>query len=50
MIILGIDPGLATMGWGVISYDGVKARLVDYGALITPPDVLRSYFFLKQIL
>ena len=39
MIILGIDPGLATMGWGVISYDGVKPRLVDYGALITPPDM-----------
>ena len=39
MIILGIDPGLATMGWGVISYDGIKPRLVDYGALITPPDM-----------
>ena len=39
MTILGIDPGLATMGWGVISYDGVKPRLIDYGALITPPDM-----------
>lgn len=36
MIILGIDPGLATMGYGVISYDGTKARPVDYGALLTP--------------
>lgn len=36
MVILGIDPGLATMGYGVISYDGVRVRPVDYGALITP--------------
>ena len=24
MIILGIDPGLAIVGWGVIEYDGVN--------------------------
>ena len=35
MTILGIDPGLATMGWGAISFDGVKPRILDYGALIT---------------
>lgn len=40
MIVLGIDPGLATMGYGVISYDGVKCKIVDYGALITPPKML----------
>ena len=39
MTILGIDPGLATMGWGAISYDGVKPKILDYGALITPPDM-----------
>lgn len=39
MTILGIDPGLATMGWGAISYDGVKPRILDYGVLITPPDM-----------
>ena len=39
MTILGIDPGLATMGWGAISYDGVKPQILDYGALITPPDM-----------
>lgn len=37
MTILGIDPGLASMGWGVIDYDSVKPRIVDYGVLITPP-------------
>ncbi|MGI5885381.1 MAG: crossover junction endodeoxyribonuclease RuvC [Candidatus Spyradocola sp.] len=39
MTILGIDPGLATMGWGAIHYDGVKPRIVDYGALTTPADM-----------
>ncbi len=37
MRILGIDPGLATMGWGVIESDGYKERLVQYGAVITDP-------------
>ena len=35
--ILGIDPGLATMGWGVIETDGYRSRLVQYGAIITYP-------------
>ncbi|MBQ8952735.1 MAG: crossover junction endodeoxyribonuclease RuvC [Clostridia bacterium] len=37
MRILGIDPGLGTMGWGVIETDGVKHRLVQYGAILTQP-------------
>ena len=37
MRILGIDPGLATMGWGVIETDGYRLRLINYGALITYP-------------
>ncbi len=49
MIILGIDPGLATMGWGVIETDGHKHRLLQYGTLGTPagqpiPIRLRSIF------
>ena len=39
MIILGIDPGLATMGWGVVDTDGRKNTLVQAGAVITPPDM-----------
>jgi len=35
--ILGIDPGLATLGWGVIETDGYRERLVQYGAIITYP-------------
>lgn len=37
MIILGIDPGLATLGWGVIESDGNRHRLLQYGTLGTPP-------------
>ena len=36
MRILGIDPGLATIGWGVIDTTGVKHKAVAYGAITTP--------------
>lgn len=36
MIILGIDPGIATVGWGVIEYSGNKFGECDYGAILTP--------------
>ena len=35
MIILGVDPGLATVGWGVIQTDGNRHRLLQYGTLNT---------------
>src|SRR5918911_3266678 len=35
-IILGIDPGTATMGWGVVREDGNKLRYVQHGAIVTP--------------
>ena len=37
MRILGIDPGLATLGWGVIESDGYRERLIQYGTIITYP-------------
>ena len=37
MRILGIDPGLATLGWGVIEAEGSRIRLVQYGTLDTYP-------------
>ena len=37
MRILGIDPGLATLGWGVIEAEGSRYRLVQYGTLDTYP-------------
>lgn len=39
MRILGIDPGTATLGWGVIDHQGSTTRPVAYGALLTAPDV-----------
>ena len=39
MIILGIDPGLATMGYGVIEKKlNGDAVAVDYGVVLTPKD------------
>ena len=39
MIILGIDPGTATMGYGIVERRGGSLRAVDYGALTTSPDL-----------
>ena len=35
MIILGIDPGLATLGYGVIEAEGGKYRLIQFGTVST---------------
>jgi crossover junction endodeoxyribonuclease RuvC len=35
MIILGIDPGYAIIGWGVLEYKANKFRVIDYGAITT---------------
>ncbi|MBU4331756.1 crossover junction endodeoxyribonuclease RuvC [Patescibacteria group bacterium] len=34
-IILGIDPGIATTGWGVIRTEKNDVKLVNYGCIIT---------------
>ncbi|MDO4865056.1 MAG: crossover junction endodeoxyribonuclease RuvC [Clostridia bacterium] len=49
MIILGIDPGLATLGYGVIEVNNDKRRLIQFGTLTTPagqpmPQRLRAIF------
>ena len=36
MVILGIDPGYATIGYGVIDTSGNKSKAVDYGVITTP--------------
>lgn len=39
MIIVGFDPGLATLGYGVIRKDDKrKPEMVDYGVVLTPKD------------
>ena len=38
MRILGVDPGYALLGYGVVEADGVKLTPVDYGVIETRPD------------
>ncbi len=38
MIILGIDPGLANTGWGVVEHVGSGFRCLAYGCVTTSPD------------
>jgi crossover junction endodeoxyribonuclease RuvC len=38
VIILGIDPGTAAMGWGVVESRSGRLRMVDAGCLTTKPD------------
>ena len=38
MIILGIDPGYAIVGWGVVEYSHSRFRVLGYGAITTEAD------------
>jgi crossover junction endodeoxyribonuclease RuvC len=38
MIVLGIDPGTAAMGWGVVESKSGNLRMIDAGCLTTKPD------------
>jgi len=38
MIILGIDPGLAIVGFGVLEKDKNKVSVIDYGVITTPKE------------
>lgn len=39
MIILGIDPGFAIVGWGVIEYNGSRFKVLGYGSVETPAHI-----------
>lgn len=39
MRILGIDPGYATIGYGIIEYDNFHFKTIAYGAVTTTPDM-----------
>ncbi|MCK5660793.1 MAG: crossover junction endodeoxyribonuclease RuvC [Methanosarcinales archaeon] len=38
MIVLGIDPGLATVGFGIIEVNAKTVKPVSYGCIRTEPD------------
>lgn len=50
MIILGIDPGLAIVGWGVIESDRGNIRPIAYGAITTPAhtDIEKRLLIIKN--
>ena len=48
MIILGIDPGLAIVGWGIVEYKASRFRTVAYGSVQTPAG-MKTEERLKQI-
>lgn len=37
MLILGIDPGTATTGYGIVEKNGDRVKAVAFGAIITSP-------------
>ena len=39
MRVIGIDPGYAIVGYGILEYSGSDFRLLEYGAVTTPPDM-----------
>jgi len=40
MVILGIDPGIATVGFGIIEAEGARLRHIRHGVITTPPGKL----------
>lgn len=42
MRILGIDPGTAIVGWGIVDYDKNNLKLIDYGTILTSKDLEMS--------
>ena len=48
--ILGIDPGLAGTGWGVLDDIDGKVKYIDHGVIVTKADSTRScrLFFILQ--
>ena len=39
MRIIGIDPGYAIVGFGILEYNRAQFQVVDYGAVTTPADM-----------
>ena len=52
MIILGIDPGTAIVGWGIIDKQGNRYKTIDFGCITTNPkdeDWLRLELIYNEI-
>jgi len=47
MIIMGIDPGTAIVGYGIIDYKSCKYKVLDYGCIYTDKDMPMTKRLLK---
>ena len=47
MVILGIDPGYAIVGYGVVNYNANRFAVVEYGAVTTEAGELFSSRLIK---
>jgi len=50
--IIGIDPGLASAGWGIVECKGGKLRYVDHGSIKTKagvPQAERLFFIMESL-
>ena len=56
MIILGIDPGYAILGYGVLETQGMQLRTIDYGVIETragepfPERLEKLYLGVRQLI
>lgn len=56
MIILGIDPGLANTGYGLVRYEKKKIELIDYGCVLTYKKdtfslrIKKIYYIIKELM
>ncbi|MDR2071238.1 MAG: crossover junction endodeoxyribonuclease RuvC, partial [Treponema sp.] len=49
--IIGVDPGLAASGWGVIEFDNLRLRYIAHGCIETKADcprVERLFFIYRE--
>ena len=49
MRVLGIDPGYAIVGWGVVEYISNRFAPIGYGAVITEKDTLNFLLLSEQL-
>lgn len=47
MVVLGIDPGTATTGYGVISYEAGRQKMLEYGIISTKANIDMAYRLAK---
>jgi crossover junction endodeoxyribonuclease RuvC len=50
--IIGIDPGLASTGWGIVDYSGGRIQYVDHGSIETKaviPRGERLFFIMRSL-